>query len=30
MQRGLVLVDAIDGSVVEQLVESNPEAEPAV
>jgi hypothetical protein len=24
-QRGLVLVDAVDGSVVEQLVESNPE-----
>lgn len=30
MQRGLVLVDAIDGTVVEQLVESNPEAAPAV
>ena len=25
-QRGLVLVDAVDGSVVEHLVESNPEA----
>ena len=25
-QRGLVLVDAVDGTVVEQLVESNPEA----
>ena len=24
-QRGLVLVDAIDGSVVEQMVEDNPE-----
>jgi hypothetical protein len=29
IERGLVLVDAVDGSVVEQLVESNPEAEPA-
>jgi hypothetical protein len=27
-QRGLVLVDAIDGHVVEHLVESNPEAMP--
>lgn len=26
-QRGLVLVDAVDGGVVEHLVESNPEAE---
>lgn len=30
IERGLVLVDALDGTVVEQLVESNPEAEPAV
>ncbi len=30
VERGLVLVDALDGSIVEQLVESNPEAEPAV
>jgi hypothetical protein len=30
IERGLVLVDAINGDVVEQLVESNPEAEPAV
>lgn len=30
VERGLVLVDAVDGSVVEQLVESNPEAEPVV
>jgi hypothetical protein len=30
IERGLVLVDAVDGSIVEQLVESNPEAEPAV
>ncbi len=29
-QRGLVLVDAIDGSIIEELVESNPEALPAV
>ncbi|MFK7918345.1 MAG: hypothetical protein AB8G14_09735 [Ilumatobacter sp.] len=26
-ERGLVLVDAVDGSIVEQLVESNPEAQ---
>ena len=25
-QRGLVLVDAIDGTVIEHIVESNPEA----
>ncbi len=30
IERGLVLVDAVDGSVVEQLVEANPEAEPSV
>ncbi len=30
VERGLVLVDAVDGSIVEQLVESNPEAEPVV
>lgn len=30
VERGLVLVDAVDGSVVEQLVESNPEAEPEI
>ncbi|MFK8023666.1 MAG: hypothetical protein AB8G26_06855 [Ilumatobacter sp.] len=30
MQRGLVLVDALDGAIVEQLVESNPEAAPSV
>ena len=30
LERGLVLVDAVDGSIVEQLVESNPEAEPMV
>jgi hypothetical protein len=30
IERGLVLVDAVDGSIVEQLVESNPETEPAV
>ncbi len=29
-QRGLVLVDAVDGRIVEQLTESNPDAEPAV
>jgi hypothetical protein len=28
-QRGLVLVDAVNGAIVEQLVESNPEAVPA-
>ncbi|WP_420450422.1 hypothetical protein [Ilumatobacter sp.] len=28
--RALVLVDALDGSIVEQLGETNPEAEPAV
>lgn len=27
IERGLVLVDAVNGSIVEQLVESNPEAE---
>lgn len=30
IERGLVLIDAVDGSIVEQLVESNPEAEPMV
>ncbi len=30
IERGLVLVDAVDGSIVEQLVEDNPEAEPVV
>ena len=30
IERGLVLIDAVDGSIVEQLVESNPEAEPVV
>lgn len=30
VERGLVLVDAVNGAVVEQLVESNPEAVPAV
>jgi hypothetical protein len=30
IERGLVLVDALNGDVVEQLVESNPEAEPTV
>ncbi len=29
-RRGLVLIDALDGSIVEHLVESNPEAEPVV
>lgn len=29
-ERGLVLIDALDGHVVEQLTESNPDAEPAV
>lgn len=30
VERGLVLVDAVDGSIVEQLVETNPEAEPLI
>ncbi len=30
LERGLVLVDGIDGGIVEQLVESNPEAVPSV
>ena len=30
LRRGLVLVDAVDGTVMEQLVETNPDAEPAV
>ena len=30
LKRGLVLVDALNGDVVEKLVESNPEAEPKV
>ena len=29
LRRGLVLVDAVDGTVMEQLVETNPDAEPA-
>ncbi len=29
-ERGLVLVDAVDGSIIEELVESNPEATPTV
>ena len=30
LQRGLVLIDAVSGEIVEHLVETNPEAEPAV
>ncbi|MEP1126191.1 MAG: hypothetical protein ABJH68_20100 [Ilumatobacter sp.] len=30
VERGLVLVDAVDGSIIEELVEANPEATPVV